>query len=167
MFGYRRSRETNPKCMLVRQGWAKRAPINFGEIRPRESKPRSKYVWVQKVKGNESYIYMYVCMLVPWGWVKWAAIFFGEIRPRESKPRSKFVLVKMKPVYLWLRDKTLFWGLWSWGKYKSVVQFKDEGNDTHIWLARLGKQILYKCWFLEAERNEPQQVFWENRAEGS
>ena len=33
-------------------------PINFGEIRPRENKPRSTCVWVQKVKGQESYMYV-------------------------------------------------------------------------------------------------------------
>ena len=31
--------------------------IKFGETRLRESKPRSKCVWAQKVKRNESYLY--------------------------------------------------------------------------------------------------------------
>ena len=30
----------------------------FGYRRPRETNPRSKCVWVQKAKGNESYIYV-------------------------------------------------------------------------------------------------------------
>ena len=28
-------------------------PTSFRETRPRESKPRSKFVWVHKAKGNE------------------------------------------------------------------------------------------------------------------
>ena len=41
----------------------KQAPINIGEIRLRESKPRSKFVWVHKAKGNESYMYVGVVRL--------------------------------------------------------------------------------------------------------
>ena len=55
MFGSRRSRETNP-IDAVRL--SETSPIKFVRIRPRESKPRSKFVWVQKAKGNESYMYV-------------------------------------------------------------------------------------------------------------
>ena len=31
-------------------------PAIFREVRPRERKPRSKFVWVHKAKGNEAHI---------------------------------------------------------------------------------------------------------------
>ena len=63
--------------------------MNFGEIRPRESKPRSKYVWIQNVKGNKSYIYVDAMTLSETSPIK-----FVQIRFRESKPRTKFVWVQ-------------------------------------------------------------------------
>ena len=86
MFGSRRSKETNPIYMLVRQGWAKQAPINFGEIWPRESKPRSKYVWVQKVKGNESYIYVCWCREAEWNKPQYflEKLGQGKVNPGQS-----------------------------------------------------------------------------------
>ena len=52
LFGSRRPREANPIYMYVGAARLSEAiPINFGLIRRRESKPRSQYVQVQKVKG--------------------------------------------------------------------------------------------------------------------
>ena len=60
MFGSRKSRETNPMYVdAVRL--SETSPIKLVQFRPRESKPRSKFVWVQKAKGNKSYIYVYWC----------------------------------------------------------------------------------------------------------
>ena len=124
-FGMRRPREMDPICMRVTWGWVKRVPINFGETRPRESKPMSTFVWVQKAKGNGSYMYL----LMPWGRAKRAPINFRETRPRESKPRSKFVWVhKAKwnksyiyiyiyiyiTVVLYFRRRQLFYISCSW-----------------------------------------------------
>ena len=36
--------------------WSKTSSNKIGETRLRESKPRSKCVWVHKARGNESYI---------------------------------------------------------------------------------------------------------------
>ena len=60
MFGSRRSRETNP-VYVEDVRFSKTSPIKFVGIRPRESKPRSKCVWLPKAKGNESYIYVCWC----------------------------------------------------------------------------------------------------------
>ena len=60
MFGSRRSRETNP-VYVDDVRFSETSPIKFVGIRPRESKPRSKYVWLPKAKGNESYIYVCWC----------------------------------------------------------------------------------------------------------
>ena len=59
MLGSRRSRGTNP-VYVEDVRFSETSPIKFVGIRPRESKPRSKCVWLPKAKGNESYIYMYV-----------------------------------------------------------------------------------------------------------
>jgi len=60
MFGSRRSRETNP-VYVEDVRFSETSPIKFVGIRPRESKPRSKCVWLPKAKGNESYIYVCWC----------------------------------------------------------------------------------------------------------
>ena len=58
-FGCRRPRESKPIYIYVGAArLGETSPINFREIRPRESKPRSKNVWVRKAKGNESFIYV-------------------------------------------------------------------------------------------------------------
>ena len=59
MFGSRRSRETNP-VYVEDVRFSETSPIKFVGIRPRESKSRSKFVWLLKAKGNESYIYIYI-----------------------------------------------------------------------------------------------------------
>ena len=61
MFGSRRSRETNP-VYVEDVRFSETSPIKFVGIRPRESKPRSKCVWLPKAKGNESYIYVCWCL---------------------------------------------------------------------------------------------------------
>ena len=60
MFGSRRSRETNP-VYVEDVRFSETSPIKFVGIRPRESKPRSKCVWLPKAKGNEFYIYVCWC----------------------------------------------------------------------------------------------------------
>ena len=58
MFGSRRSRETNP-VYVEDVRFSETSPIKFVGIRPRESKPRSKCVWLPKAKEINP-IYMYV-----------------------------------------------------------------------------------------------------------
>ena len=107
MFRPRRLKETNPMCMLVLWGWEKQAPIYFGVIRSRESKPGWNFFRTRRPNETNP-----IRMLVLWGCAKWAPIIFWEIRPMESTSRSKFVWVnkaKRNKLYMyecaaWLRN---------------------------------------------------------------
>jgi len=161
--------------MLVPWGWAKRAPINFGETRLSERKPLSKFIWVQKANGNESDIHMF--MLMQWGWAKQAPINFGETRP--GKVNAGQILFRSgRP-----RETNPIWMLvpWGWAK-RAPIDFgwirprESEPRSKFVWVRKAREMnpiytayhkisgnittpncsFIYICWFREAEQNKPQ-----------
>ena len=58
-------------------------PTSFRETRPRESKHRSKFVWVQKAEGNKAHI-----SLCSQGQGNKSYTNIGAVRLRETYPTS-------------------------------------------------------------------------------
>ena len=126
LVGLSRPSETTLLYTLVPWSWGKRIPTSFCETRLRESKPRSKFVWVQKAEGNEAHTWLgsqgQVKRLFSTCWCREAE---GNV-PQQvfEKPgwgkgkRGTYLVGLSRP-----SETTLLYTLvpWSWGKWTQQV----------------------------------------------